>query len=269
MSDPDVEKLARALSEKWESLLSSPSGPRLATRGPRPLVHVRDSPNFDARPPGQPIDILLLHYTEMAPAASALDRLCDPAAKVSAHYLIEADGTVWRLVDEANRAWHAGVSYWAGARDINARSIGIELDNPGHGLGLAPFPEVQMARLELLAKHILARHAIPPHRVLGHSDVAPSRKRDPGELFDWKRLASAGVGLWPSAPEPTALPLDEVQRLLCRFGYEVGVTGMLDEPTRLALTAFQRHFRPASVDGQADPETAGLLAAVAAAVPPS
>jgi N-acetylmuramoyl-L-alanine amidase len=227
----------------------------------------RPSPNFDARPPGQTVDILLLHYTEMAPASAALDRLCDPTAKVSAHYLVEADGTVWRLVEEAQRAWHAGVSYWAGARDINARSIGIELDNPGHGLGLAPFPEPQMAALERLALGILSRHPIPPHRVLGHSDVAPARKQDPGELFDWKRLAGSGIGLWPSVAKPRVLRLVEVQALLARYGYEVGATGVADEPTRLALTAFQRHFRPDRVDGEPDPETAGLLAAVAAAVP--
>jgi N-acetylmuramoyl-L-alanine amidase len=227
----------------------------------------RPSPNFDARPPGQQVDILLLHYTEMASAEAALERLCDPAAKVSAHYLIGADGTIWRLVEEAHRAWHAGVSYWAGARDVNARSVGIELDNPGHGLGLAPFPEPQMAALERLARDIVHRHAIPPHRVLGHSDVAPARKRDPGELFDWRRLAAAGVGLWPPPlAEAADLPLRQVQELLARFGYEVAATGRVDEPTRLALTAFQRHFRPARIDGDADRETAALLAAAAAAV---
>jgi N-acetylmuramoyl-L-alanine amidase len=230
-------------------------------------VRERLSPNFDARPPERTVDILVLHYTEMAPVAAALDRLCDPAAKVSAHYLIEADGTVWKLVDEAQRAWHAGVSYWAGARDINARSIGIELDNPGHGLGLAPFPEAQMRALETLTKGILSRHPIPRHRVLGHSDVAPARKRDPGELFDWRRLAASGIGLWPATPEPRALPASEVQVLLARYGYEVAASGIMDEPTRLALTAFQRHFRPTRVDGAPDPETAGLLVAVAATVP--
>ncbi|MBX6321626.1 MAG: N-acetylmuramoyl-L-alanine amidase [Rhodospirillaceae bacterium] len=232
----------------------------------------RPSPNFDERPPGQAVDILLLHYTEMESAAAALERLCDPAAKVSAHYLIAADGTVWRLVEEGRRAWHAGLASWAGARDINARSIGIELDNPGHALGLAPFPEPQMAALERLARNILARHPIPRHRVLGHSDVAPARKRDPGELFEWRRLAAAGIGLWPAAPDPSpAAPTPaEVRALLAHFGYEIGSGGpdALDETTRLALVAFQRHFRPARVDGRADAETTDLLRAVAAAVPP-
>jgi len=226
----------------------------------------RPSPNHDARPAGQAVDILLLHYTGMATAAAALERLCDPAAKVSAHYCIDEDGTVIRLVDEGCRAWHAGVAAWAGAGDINARSIGIELVNPGHEFGYRAFPEAQMARLIALCRDILARHPVPPARVLGHSDVAPLRKQDPGELFDWARLAAAGVGLWPGVAAPCdPLPaLSEIQAGLARFGYAVPQSGRLDDETRAVLAAFQRHFRPAAVTGAPDGETTGRLDALLA-----
>src|SRR4051812_42351812 len=155
------------------------------------------SPNFDARGPGTPVDILLLHYTGMQSGAAAVQRLCDPDAKVSAHYTVDEDGTVYAHVPEAKRAWHAGVSYWAGARDINARSIGIEIVNPGHEFGYRSFPDAQIEAVMSLSLDILSRHAVPPERVLGHSDVAPARKIDPGELFPWRALALAGIGLWP------------------------------------------------------------------------
>ncbi len=228
------------------------------------------SPNHDSRG-GTPIDLLLLHYTGMTSGQGALDRLTDADAKVSAHYMIEEDGRVFRLVDEDRRAWHAGVAYWAGATDINACSIGIELVNPGHEFGYRPFPEPQMQALEALATDILSSHSIPPHRVLGHSDVAPARKQDPGELFDWARLAAAGIGLWPDADfeiSPNAPDLSpgaqggavtELQIALDRFGYEVQGTGVFDPGTEAAVTAFQRHFRPSRVDGVADGETASLL----------
>ena len=226
----------------------------------------RLSPNHDARPEGQPVDILILHYTDMESAEAALSRMTDPAARVSAHYCIDEDGTVYRLVAENRRAWHAGVSFWAGARDINARSIGIELVNPGHTCGYRPFPEAQMRALEELAHGIRARHPIPSHRVLGHSDVAPARKIDPGELFDWRRLARSGIGVWP---EPLAMPdpgtaetphaVADVQSKLGRIGYGVAVTGILDQTTKQALSAFQRHFRPAAFDGTPDGETRRLL----------
>jgi N-acetylmuramoyl-L-alanine amidase len=244
-------------------------------RGLSPFVPIdRPSPNHDARPDGQRVDILLLHYTDMASAGAALARLADPAARVSAHYCVDEDGTVYRLVREERRAWHAGASYWAGARDINARSIGIELVNPGHSCGYRPFPDAQMQALEVLAKGILVRHRIPSHRVLGHCDVAPGRKIDPGELFDWRRLARAGIGRWPEPlgfPEPgaarTAADIAEVQSRLARFGYGVAVTGVLDQATTEALSAFQRHFRPARFDGRADGETRRLLDALIAGLP--
>ena len=181
----------------------------------------RPSPNHDARPDGLAVDILLLHYTGMTSGEAALARLCDPAAKVSAHYCIDEDGSVSRLVPEARRAWHAGAGHWAGAGDINARSIGIELVNPGHEFGYRAFPEAQMTALMALARDILARHPIPAARVLGHSDVAPLRKEDPGELFDWQGLAAAGIGLWPETPaEETDLPSDDAFKAgLARFGY--------------------------------------------------
>lgn len=154
------------------------------------------SPNFDERGDA-PIDMLVMHYTGMQTGEAALARLCEAAAKVSAHYLIEEDGRIFQMVDESKRAWHAGVSYWRGHTDINARSIGIELVNPGHEWGYRPFPQAQMESLVWLSKGILARHPIPPENVVGHEHVAPSRKQDPGELFDWEFLGKHGIGLWP------------------------------------------------------------------------
>ena len=209
------------------------------------------SPNHDARPNGGAIDMLVLHYTGMQSAKAARERLCDPASKVSAHYMIDEDGAVAALVPEDRRAWHAGVAFWRGRTDINARSIGVELVNPGHEYGYRPFPEPQMAALEELAQAILARHPIPARNVVGHSDVAPRRKEDPGELFDWRRLARCGIGLWPD----TAAVADDpgMAEMLARFGYET-------ENVAATLRAFQRRFRPSRIDGIADSETAGLLA---------
>ena len=228
-------------------------------------MHFRDrpSPNHNPRPAGTPVDMLVLHYTGMHTAGEAIDRLCDPAAKVSAHYVIDEDGTVWRLISESERAWHAGVSFWQGTTDVNAHSVGIELVNPGHEWGYRAFPEPQMAALETLAHGILVRHPIPASRVVGHSDVAPERKQDPGELFDWPRLARAGIGLWPGeGRSPTDLVA--VQKMLATIGYRISVTGALDAQTQLVLTAFQRRFRPRQVDGALDAETGGLIAGLAA-----
>lgn len=208
------------------------------------------SPNHDDRG-GAAVDMLVLHYTGMKTAKAALERLCDPAAKVSAHYTIDEDGTVYVHVPEARRAWHAGVSSWAGATDINARSIGIELVNPGHEFGYRDFPEAQIAALTTLCHGILLRHPIPSARVLGHSDVAPARKEDPGERFPWERLARAGIGLWPTSRDANLAP-----EALGRFGYDLGA-GEAN-----AVTAFQRHFRPQKVDGVWDRDCARLLASL-------
>ena len=204
----------------------------------------RPSPNFEPR--SAPVDILLLHYTGMATAEAALERLSDAVARVSCHWLIDEDGTVYRMVDETMRAWHAGLSFWAGERDVNGHSIGIELVNPGHEWGYRPFPPAQMAALAELAAGILARHAIQPTRVLGHSDVAPERKQDPGELFDWAWLAARGIGLWPAADAP-AMPVTAEAGLLA-IGYEAA--------TPATVTAFQRRYRPGRIDGVIDTETA-------------
>ena len=219
----------------------------------------RRSPNADERPDGVPVDTLILHYTGMPTAAAALGRLCDPAAKVSAHYLIDEDGTLTALVPEEQRAWHAGASAWAGATGLNDRSIGIELVNPGHEWGYRPFTEAQYAACIGLCRGILGRWPIPPRRVLAHSDVAPERKQDPGELFDWPRLAAAGIGLWPGDGAGAERTVAELQSDLARVGYAAPRHGRLDEATRLVIEAFQRHFRPERVDGRADLGTRARL----------
>ena len=211
----------------------------------------RASPNHDERP-GSP-DMLVLHYTGMKTAEEALARLCDPAAKVSSHYTIDRDGTVYVHVPEERRAWHAGVSWWAGEANVNARSIGIELVNPGHEFGYVPFPEEQIESLIDLITGIRTRYEIPACRILGHSDVAPARKDDPGELFPWKTLAENGIGLWPTAGKAEA-SADE----LSAFGYDPNAA------RDKVITAFQRHFRPEKIDGQWDKECAALLASLLA-----
>ena len=224
----------------------------------------RRSPNFDQRINDYVIDMLVLHYTGMINADMALQRLCNSDAKVSAHYLIDEDGECFQLVEESNRAWHAGKSSWAGSGDINNRSIGIELANAGHEFDYKPFPEAQMKSLERITKDVLTRHAIPGHRILGHSDIAPSRKRDPGELFDWRRLASVGIGLWPNkkyetftdkeplGPGTSGKAVSHAQEKLAYFGYHIEKTGHYDLGTQEVVTAFQRHFRPERVDGLFD-----------------
>lgn len=213
------------------------------------------SPNFNDRPAILPIDMLVVHYTGMKTCAEALSRLCDAAALVSAHYLIEEDGTVHRLVDEDKRAWHAGLAWWRGSTDVNGRSVGIELVNPGHEFGYQPFPDAQMVALTNLAKSILMRHPIPARNVVGHSDIAPRRKQDPGELFDWRRLAASGVGLWVDQASPVSAPDEQVCAMLGAFGYEVA-----DQAA--TITAFQRHFCSGPVSGIADGETLGVLKAL-------
>jgi len=224
-------------------------------------VRERPSPNHDSRGTSSRIDMLVLHYTGMRSAVAALDRLCDPAARVSAHYLVEEDGVVWRLVPETRRAFHAGLSCWEGERDLNPVSIGVEIVNPGHEWGYRPFAEPQMAAVERLCRDILSRYPIPAHRVVGHSDIAPNRKTDPGELFDWRRLARGGVGIWP---EPCARTkdhrIDWARAIadLAAIGYCVGAA----EAEAFAVAAFQRRFRPACIEGVIDAETAARLAEV-------
>lgn len=214
------------------------------------------SPNFDDRPSDVPTDILLLHYTGMESGAAAIERLCSAEARVSAHYTVDEDGTVYAHVPEDKRAWHAGLSYWAGARDINARSIGIEIVNPGHEFGYRSFPDAQIAAVIELAQEIVQRQGIAPARVLGHSDVAPARKMDPGELFPWARLAKEGVGLWPEGRKATlAASFEDGLRM---FGY--GLAPDMDVSNDDVIRAFQRHFRTAKMDGIADTECAHILA---------
>lgn len=227
----------------------------------------KPSPNYDSRD-GRAVDMLIIHYTGMPSMAEALARMCDPASKVSAHYMIDEDGRIYRLVNESRRAWHAGLAQWAGETDINACSIGVELVNPGHEFGYRDFPLPQLAALISLCKDILDRHPIPAWRVLGHSDVAPMRKQDPGERFDWQRLARSGIGLWPGRigasgrailPGETGREVRALQKRLADFGYGLKASGQYDDETVGVVTALQRHFRPARVDGIADGETQAVL----------
>jgi N-acetylmuramoyl-L-alanine amidase len=220
----------------------------------------RSSPNHGSRGEPMRIDMLVLHYTGMKSAAAAIERLCDPGAKVSAHYVVEENGTIWCLVPEARRAFHAGVSCWEGESELNTVSIGIEIVNPGHEWGYRPFPEEQMAAVEGLCHDLLSRYPIPAHRVVGHSDIAPERKADPGELFDWPRLSRAGIGIWPP-PNPAVskheLNSADATANLLKIGY------CADERSRIpALVAFQRRFRPSCCDGRLDRETAVRLSEV-------
>lgn len=229
----------------------------------------RPSANFNDRIGEGVPDILIMHYTGMQSCEAAVQRLTDPAAKVSSHYTVDEDGTVYVHVDEAKRAWHAGVSHWRGETDINSRSIGIEIVNPGHEFGYRAFPDVQIDAVIELSQGILSRHRIPARNVIAHSDIAPGRKEDPGELFPWKRLAEEGVGVWVEvatvgsvdrlSPGAKGEVVSRLQRDLVSYGYGLEVTGMFDERTRDVVIAFQRHFRPAKFNGVADAQTRDLL----------
>jgi N-acetylmuramoyl-L-alanine amidase len=227
------------------------------------------SPNFDART--APPEILVLHYTGMKTGPEALDRLRDPEAKVSSHYMVEEDGRIFRLVPEERRAWHAGASYWKGQRNINGVSIGVEIVNPGHEFGYRPFPDAQIAAVIALIGDIRSRWQIGNDRIVGHSDVAPERKDDPGELFPWKRIAEAGHGLWVDAPPAPGEPLAEgaedigvfaLQAGFTRLGYDLPPSGKFDAATKAVVTAFQRHWRQDRVDGIADGKTRAQLMAL-------
>ncbi|MBV9330539.1 MAG: N-acetylmuramoyl-L-alanine amidase [Alphaproteobacteria bacterium] len=231
-------------------------------------VESRPSPNQDDRPAGVVVDMLVLHYTGMRTAEEALARLTHAASKVSAHYTIARDGKVYAHVPEGRCAWHAGLSFWSGRPGVNARSIGIELINPGHEFGYVPFAEPQIQVLMALAKEICVRHAIPRANVVGHSDVAPMRKTDPGELFPWQRLAGEGIGLWPGmggTRETRVNLLSNPAAGLARFGY--GLPPHSDHRLDHVVAAFQRHFRPTKVDFRWDYECAERLASLLGQLP--
>lgn len=235
------------------------------------------SPNFGERAGGRTPDIILLHYTGMETADGALKWLCAPESQVSCHYFVHEDGRVEQLVREADRAWHAGKSFWQGETDINSASIGIEIANPGHPGGLPDFPEAQVRAVVELCLDCGKRWGIAPERVLAHSDVAPIRKVDPGEKFPWARLHAEGVGHWV---EPSAItggrffqrgdagqPVEALQTMLSLYGYAVEIDGSYSEKTEGAVAAFQRHFRAERVDGIADFSTIDTLHRLLSALP--
>ncbi|MCX5481390.1 N-acetylmuramoyl-L-alanine amidase [Kaistia geumhonensis] len=239
---------------------------------------LRPSPNFGTRAEGVATDLIILHYTDMPTAEEAIEWLCNPVSQVSAHYVVAEDGRITQLVDEADRAWHAGLSCWETETDINSRSIGIEIANAGHDHGYPDFPAAQIDAVIGLCRDIQSRHPVKPRGILAHSDVAPARKRDPGEKFPWAALAAAGIGHFVP-PEPLGggramQPGDEgyavgaFQALLFLYGYGLDVTGIYDEATVAVVSAFQRHFRPARIDGLADASTVATLHKLARALAP-
>lgn len=240
-------------------------------------AEVRLSPNFGPRRDGLGPDALILHYTGMATGAAAEAWLCNPASEVSSHYLVYEDGRIVQMVREADRAWHAGRGSWGGRSDVNSFSIGIEIVNPGHELGYADFPSAQIDAVIALCLDIGRRHDITPERVLAHSDVAPGRKADPGEKFPWATLAAGGVGHFvePSpmtqgarlGPGDEAAAVEELQSMLALYGYGIEISGLYDRATATVVEAFQRHFRPALVDGIADPSTRDTLRRLVEALP--
>jgi N-acetylmuramoyl-L-alanine amidase len=240
------------------------------------VAEVRESPNHGERKDGAKPDIIVLHYTGMTDTQGAVRHLCAQSSEVSSHYVVLEDGYIIQCVPEARRAWHAGQSSWAGETDINSRSIGIEIANPGHDHGYPDFPRRQIAAVTALCRSIFTRHRVPADRVLAHSDIAPTRKKDPGEKFPWKCLHDSGIGLWVKpAPIVSDGPIHvlgdkspairEVQELLARYGYGLEPTGQFDGLTHDIITAFQRHFRPAKIDGVADESTIETLRALLSA----
>ncbi len=235
------------------------------------------SANYGERNRGRLPDMIVLHYTGMPDVEAAIAKLCTAGTDVSAHYIVLEDGRIVQSVPEAKRAWHAGVSYWAGEEDINSCSIGVEIINRGHDWGYPDFPLRQIAAVIALCRGIMLRRGIPSHRVLAHSDIAPSRKKDPGEKFPWHSLANSGVGHWVQpAPIVRAETLrlgsisDDVlklQQAFAKYGYGIPVSGRYDGPTMDVVTAFQRHFRPARVDGIADVSTLSTLHALLTNLP--
>ena len=242
-----------------------------------PGADVRVSPNFGPRADDRTPDMIVLHYTGMESGQGAEEWLCNPASEVSSHYLVHEDGRIVQMVREGDRAWHAGRSFWRGVTDINSCSIGIEIVNPGHAFGYTDFPEAQMAGVIDLCCGIAARNAIRPERVLAHSDVAPGRKVDPGEKFDWRRLARHGLGHFVE-PEPIragpvlkpgdrGLRVQTLQSMLAMYGYAVEISMEYDQQTETVVAAFQRHFRPALIDGRTDRSTGATLLKLVRSLP--
>jgi N-acetylmuramoyl-L-alanine amidase len=240
------------------------------------VAEVRPSPNHGERKLGAKPDMIVLHYTGMPDTEAALTKLCSAGSEVSTHYVVMENGHIVQCVAEARRAWHAGAAVWQGESDINSCSIGIEITNPGHSHGYPDFPKRQIAAVTTLCRSIFTRYRIPAWRVLGHSDVAPTRKQDPGEKFPWRVLHDSGIGLWVKpAPVVEGGPLfvfgendpaiAEIQLLLGKYGYDVPASGNFDGTTRHVIAAFQRHFRPARVDGVADSSTIVTIKALLAA----
>ena len=234
------------------------------------VAEIKPSPNHGERKNDATIDMLVLHYTGMQDATAAIKHLCQPGTDVSAHYVVLEDGQIVQCVAEARRAWHAGQAFWNGETDINSCSIGIEMVNPGHDYDYPDFPRRQIAAVTALCRSILTRHRIRGDRIVGHSDVSPTRKRDPGEKFPWRILHRSGIGHWvepaPLTPGDRVYVLgesspavSEAQALLARYGYAVGNSNYVDGATRDALAAFQRHFRPQRVDGALDSSTLKTL----------
>ena len=230
------------------------------------------SANYGDRNKGRLPDMILLHYTGMPDVEGAIAKLCTVGTDVSAHYIVLEDGRIIQCVPEANRAWHAGEASWAGEDDINSCSIGVEIVNRGHDWGYPDFPLRQIAAVIALCRGIILRRKVPSHRVLGHSDVAPARKKDPGEKFPWHSLANSGVGHWVQ-PAPivrsetlklgtVSNDVRDLQQALARYGYPVPKSGHYDAATMEVVTAFQRHFRPVRVDGIADHSTLITLQAL-------
>jgi N-acetylmuramoyl-L-alanine amidase len=240
------------------------------------VAEVRPSPNHGERKLNAKPDMIVLHYTGMRDTEAALVKLCSAGSDVSTHYVVMEDGYIVQCVPEARRAWHAGAAVWEAESDINSCSIGIEIANPGHSHGYPDFPKRQIAAVTALCRSIFTRYRIPAWRVLGHSDVAPARKQDPGEKFPWRVLYDSGIGLWvrpaPIVPGGPVFVLGEsdpaiadMQALFGQYGYDVPASGDFDGATRDVIAAFQRHFRPAQVDGIADTSTIATIKAVLAA----
>ena len=251
----------------------------LLTKTDSELVsEIYPSPNFETRKNGLTPSILVMHYTGMSSAKKAIQWLSDPKSKVSAHYVIDEEGTITQLVSEKRRAWHAGKSIWCGQTDINSTSIGIEIQNPGHEDGYEDYSDKQMKAVLDLSRDIVSRHRIKPTHVLAHSDIAPDRKIDPGEKFNWRWLHDNGIGHWvPPMPVSTNDPgyeqghmcaeIAATQKALARYGYGIDATGTADEKTMNVVRAFQLHFRPDRVDGRIDKSTIKTLECLCASLP--